>query len=102
MAATGVGCQVCCRDTESGRRDIALWVASAAAPYLVVLIITFTVNIPLNNGLAAGCDVAKLTDFSIVGESKGAWVTTYIIRSLLCTAALSRALILYGRAITTR
>ncbi|MGI5450782.1 DUF1772 domain-containing protein [Streptomyces sp. CA-243310] len=90
---------------RAGRRGTALWVASAAVAYLVVLVITFAVNIPLNNDLAAGGDVAQLTDFSIVDEFKGTWVTTNIIRTLLCTAALTaltRALILYGRATTTR
>ncbi|MEV6573422.1 hypothetical protein [Streptomyces sp. NPDC051577] len=52
-----------------------------------------------------GGEVAELTDFSIVDEFKGTWVTTNIIRTVLCTAALTaltRALILYGRATTTR
>lgn len=74
---------------------------AAAALYLVVLVITFTVNIPLNNELADAGDAAKLTDFSIVEKFKGTWVTTNIVRTLLCTAAvtaLARALVLYGRA----
>ncbi|MFD3330060.1 DUF1772 domain-containing protein [Streptomyces sp. NPDC058701] len=86
---------------RKGRRGVAVWVAAAAVAYLVVLMITFSVNIPLNNELAAAGDAAKMTDFSVVDKFKGTWVATNIVRTLLCTVALtalSRALILYGRA----
>ncbi|MFB7183675.1 DUF1772 domain-containing protein [Streptomyces sp. NPDC056257] len=86
---------------RGGRRGVAVWVGAAAVVYLVVLMITFSVNIPLNNELADAGDAAKLTDFSIVEKFKGTWVSTNIVRTLLCTAALtalSRALVLYGRA----
>ncbi|MCX5199575.1 DUF1772 domain-containing protein [Streptomyces sp. NBC_00249] len=83
-----------------GRRATALWTAAAAAAYLVVLVVTFTVNIPLNNELAAGGAVEQLTDLSVVDRFKGTWVATNILRTVLCTAALtalSRALLLHGR-----
>lgn len=86
---------------RKGRRNVAIWVGAAAVAYLIVLAITFSVNIPLNNDLAAAGDAAQMTDFSIVGKFKGTWVSTNILRTLLCTAALtalSRALVLYGRA----
>ncbi|MFJ6700883.1 DUF1772 domain-containing protein [Streptomyces sp. NPDC091272] len=86
---------------RKGRRKIAVWVAVAAALYFVVLMITFAVNIPLNNELAAAGNAAKLTDFSIVEKFKSTWVATNIVRTLLCTVALTllaRALVLYGRA----
>ncbi|MGE7388922.1 anthrone oxygenase family protein [Streptomyces sp. NPDC004126] len=86
---------------RKGRRGTAVWVAAAAVAYLVVLVITFAVNIPLNNELAAAGDAAKLTDFAVVDKFKGTWVTTNILRTLLCTAALAalaRALLLHGRA----
>ncbi|MFG2877408.1 DUF1772 domain-containing protein [Streptomyces sp. NPDC048337] len=86
---------------RKGRRGVAIWVGAAAVAYLVVLMITFSVNIPLNNELADVGDAAKLTDFSIVDKFKGTWVSTNIVRTLLCTVALtalSRALVLYGRA----
>ncbi|MFJ7780602.1 DUF1772 domain-containing protein [Streptomyces yangpuensis] len=88
---------------RGGRRAVALWVGAAAVAYLVVLLITFTVNIPLNNELAGGGDVAAMKDFGIVERFRTTWVTTNIIRTLLCTtalAALARALLLHGR--TTR
>ncbi|MFJ4781642.1 DUF1772 domain-containing protein [Streptomyces sp. NPDC088762] len=86
---------------RKGRKVVAVWVGVAAVAYLVVLMITFSVNIPLNNELADAGDAAKLTDFSIVDKFKGTWVSTNIVRTLLCTVALtalSRALVLYGRA----
>lgn len=86
---------------RAGRRNVAVWVAVATVAYFVVLMITFSVNIPLNNELADAGDAAKLTDFSIVEKFKSTWVSTNIIRTLLCTVALtalSRALVLYGRA----
>lgn len=86
---------------RKGRRGVALWVGAATIAYFVVLMITFSVNIPLNNELADAGNAAKLTDFSIVDKFKGTWVATNIVRTLLCTVALtafSRALVLYGRA----
>ncbi|MFD3722207.1 DUF1772 domain-containing protein [Streptomyces sp. NPDC058674] len=86
---------------RKGRRTVAIWVAAATAAYFVVLMITFTVNIPLNNELADAGDAATMSDFSIVDSFKTTWVTTNIVRTLLCTVALtalSRALVLYGRA----
>ncbi|WP_404952667.1 anthrone oxygenase family protein [Streptomyces sp. 147326] len=86
---------------RAGRRTTALWAGVAAAAYLVVLVITFAVNIPLNNELADGGDVAQMTDFTVVERFKSTWVTTNIVRTLLCTtalAALARALVLHGRA----
>lgn len=86
---------------RKGRRGVALWVGAAAALYLAALVITFSVNIPLNNELADAGAASKLTDFAIVEKFKTTWVTTNILRTLLCTAALTalaRALVLYGRA----
>lgn len=88
-------------ELRKGRRKVAVLVGIAAALYFVVLMITFSVNIPLNNELAKAGNAAKLTDFSIVEKFKSTWVTTNILRTLLCTAALTlmaRALLLYGRA----
>ncbi|MFI7178634.1 DUF1772 domain-containing protein [Streptomyces spororaveus] len=86
---------------RGGRRTVALWVGAATVAYLAVLVITFAVNIPLNNELADGGAVERMTDFSIVERFKTTWVTTNIVRTLLCTAALTalaRATLLHGRA----
>ncbi|MER7466185.1 anthrone oxygenase family protein [Streptomyces sp. NPDC097981] len=86
---------------RKGRRGTAVWAGAAAALYLVVLVVTFTVNIPLNNELAGVGGAAKPAGSSIVDRFEGTWVTANIVRTLLCTAALTalaRALVLYGRA----
>ncbi|MFD4935973.1 DUF1772 domain-containing protein [Streptomyces virginiae] len=86
---------------RGGRRATALWVGAAAVAYLVVLVITFAVNIPLNNELADAGAVEQMKDFSIVERFKSTWVTTNILRTLLCTVALTalaRATLLHGRA----
>ncbi|MFE2597540.1 DUF1772 domain-containing protein [Streptomyces sp. NPDC059396] len=85
---------------RQGRRGAALWIGAAAVLYFVALMITFSVNIPLNNDLAAAGDPAKITDFSIVEKFKGTWEASNIVRTLVCTAALgflARALVLHGR-----
>ncbi|MFG2986936.1 anthrone oxygenase family protein [Streptomyces sp. NPDC048258] len=86
---------------RAGRRGTALWVAAAASAYLAALVITFTVNIPLNDELAGAGAVADMTDFSIVEKFKTIWVATNIVRTVLCTAALvalAGTLVRYGRA----
>ncbi|MFF4102556.1 anthrone oxygenase family protein [Streptomyces sp. NPDC001903] len=88
-------------ELRAGRRGVAVWAGAAAVLYLVVLVVTFTVNIPLNNELAAAGEAARLTDFAIVDRFKGTWVATNIVRTVCSTAALIslvRALVLYGRA----
>ena len=88
-----------------GRRSPALWAAIAASLYLVALLITFSVNIPLNNELAQLGDPSKVSDFSLVDKFKGIWETTNIMRTLLCTAALgclAHCLKLHGRATPAR
>ncbi|WP_326586018.1 anthrone oxygenase family protein [Streptomyces sp. NBC_01294] len=89
---------------RGGRRATALWVGAATVAYLAVLVITFTVNIPLNNELAGvDPDAVGADGLAIVERFKTTWVTTNIIRTVLCTAALAalaRALMLHGR--TTR
>lgn len=90
---------------RKGRRSAALWAGIAGGLYLVALLITFTVNIPLNNELAALGDPAKAHDFGVVDEFKGVWESTNIMRTLLCTAALgclAHCLKLHGRATPVR
>ncbi|MDX2394227.1 MULTISPECIES: anthrone oxygenase family protein [unclassified Streptomyces] len=89
---------------RTGHRAVALLAGAAAVAYLVVLVITFAVNIPLNDRLAdvAGAvGAAPPTGLPVVDDFKGTWVTTNIIRTLLSTlalVALVRALLLHGRA----
>ncbi|MEU6487871.1 anthrone oxygenase family protein [Streptomyces sp. NPDC046887] len=86
---------------RAGRRPTARWAAAAAVLYLAVLVLTFAVNIPLNNELAALGDPAKAADLSVVADFRGRWEAVNIGRTLLCTAALgglAHALRLHARA----
>lgn len=85
---------------RTGHRTIALWAGAAAVAYLAVLVITFAVNIPLNDELADAAGAAR-SAAPVVDKFKGTWVTTNILRTLLSTlalVALVRALLLHGRA----
>ncbi|MFJ9777031.1 DUF1772 domain-containing protein [Kitasatospora sp. NPDC101157] len=85
----------------SGRRRAALWAVAATALYVVALVVTLGVDIPLNNELAAAGDPSRIHDFAAVrAEFEGTWVATNMLRTALCTAgllALTRSLVLHGR-----
>ncbi|MER5368122.1 DUF1772 domain-containing protein [Streptomyces sp. NPDC002722] len=98
--ALAVTVAVAAIEYRKGRRTVALWAGAAAALYVVALAVTFAVNIPLNNELAAIGDPARAGDLSVVDRFKGVWETTNIMRTLLCTAALgclAHCLKLHGR-----
>lgn len=90
---------LCLRD--AGRGPLP-WVIAATVLYLAVLVVTFGVNIPLNDRLDAAGDPGSLADPAAVRERfEAAWVRWNLVRTLLCTAALGclgQALVLSGRA----
>ncbi|MER6977677.1 DUF1772 domain-containing protein [Streptomyces carpinensis] len=101
LGALAVTVAVAVLEYRKGRRTVALWAGAAAALYAVALLVTVSVNIPLNNELAAIGDPAKAGDLSVVDKFKEVWETTNIMRTLLCTAALgclAHCLKLHGRA----
>ncbi|MEU8928145.1 DUF1772 domain-containing protein, partial [Kitasatospora sp. NPDC048545] len=69
--------------------------------YVVALLVTMGVNIPLNNQLAAAGDPSQITDFAAVrAKFADTWVSANMLRTALCTGgllALSRSLVLHGR-----
>jgi uncharacterized membrane protein len=83
------------------RRSVLPWVLAGAALYLLVLVITFAVNVPLNDRLEAAGDPARITDLHAVREQfEAAWVRWNAVRTLACTLAfgcLTWALVLHGR-----
>ncbi|GAA2427829.1 hypothetical protein GCM10010433_29810 [Streptomyces pulveraceus] len=85
---------------RGGCRTVAVWAGVAAALYTVAPLVTFFVNTPPNNELAAIGDPAKAGDLPVVDRFKGLWETTDIMRALLGTAALgclAHCPTLYGR-----
>ena len=77
-------------------RSVLPWIVAGLVLYAVVLVITFAVNVPLNDRLNAAT-----TDFAAAREAfERGWVRWNIIRSVLSTAAfgcLCWALVLHGR-----
>ncbi|MFE4972441.1 DUF1772 domain-containing protein [Kitasatospora sp. NPDC056651] len=87
---------------KAGRRRAALWAAGGTALYLLALIVTMGVNIPLNNELAAAGDASQIHDLAAVrAKFADTWVPVNMLRTALCTGgllALARSLVLHGRA----
>ncbi|MDJ0346231.1 DUF1772 domain-containing protein [Streptomyces sp. H10-C2] len=80
------------------------WIAGAAALYVLALVITFGVSIPLNDALDAAGDpgAASASALADVRERfEEQWVRWNIVRAVVSTGALGClvwALVLYGRA----
>lgn len=72
------------------------WIIAGLALYAAVLVVTFAVNVPLNNRLnAATVDLAAARE-----AFERTWVRWNVVRTVLCTAALGClcwALVLHGR-----
>ncbi|MCM2423417.1 anthrone oxygenase family protein [Streptomyces sp. RKAG293] len=80
------------------------WIGGAAALYVLTLVSTFAVNIPLNDELAAAGDPgsAGASALAAVRERfETRWVRWNLLRAVAATGALGCliwALVLYGRA----
>ncbi|WP_443061650.1 anthrone oxygenase family protein [Streptomyces sp. NBC_00414] len=77
------------------------WVFAALVAYALAFLLTFAVNIPLNDALADAGNPATIADPAAVREDfEDPWVAWNVVRAVLCTLALgvlARALVLYGR-----
>lgn len=83
-------------------RSLLPWLVAAVILYLVVLGVTFRVNVPLNDALKAAGDPDRITDLAATRErfDEPRWRRWNLVRSVSCTAAfgcLAWALVLYGR-----
>jgi uncharacterized membrane protein len=80
-----------------GGRAALPWIAAGLVLYVAVLVVTFAVNVPLNDRLTA----AGLTDPAAAREAfEAVWVRWNVVRSVLSVAAfgcLTWALFLQGR-----
>ena len=83
------------------RRSVLPWIVAGAVLYLVVLVVTFAVNVPLNDRLDAAGDPGRIGDLRAVREQfEATWVRWNGVRTLACTLAfgcLTWALVLHGR-----
>lgn len=79
----------------------AAWTAAAVACYLLVLVLTMGVEIPLNNALAAAGPADRIADLAAVRHDfASVWVPVNDARTALCVlalACLAPALYLHGR-----
>lgn len=87
-------------------RTVLPWVAAAAALYLVVVIITMAVNVPLNDEIKAAGDPDSMANLAAVRDAfhENRWVAWNVVRTLLSTLAfglLAWSLVLHGRETAT-
>lgn len=66
------------------------WIVAAAVLYVVGVLITMTLNVPLNNQLAAAGDPERIGDLRAVREAfESSWVRWNVARALVHTAAFA-------------
>ena len=83
-------------------RDPLPWVAAALALYLVAVVITLAVNVPLNDALKAAGDPDRIGDLAAVRERfhEARWAAWNLVRTFASAGAfvcLAWALVVYGR-----
>lgn len=74
---------------EDGRPALP-WIMAAFVLYGAVLVITGTVNVPLNNELAAAGEADQISDVHAVRERfEARWVRWNVVRAVVSTAAVA-------------
>jgi uncharacterized membrane protein len=77
------------------------WILAASVLYLVMLIVTMAVNVPLNDRLEAAGRVGRITDLAAVRSGfETSWVRWNLVRTVASIASfgcLIWALVLHGR-----
>jgi uncharacterized membrane protein len=86
----------------AGARSLLPWLVVALVLYAAVLVITFRVNLPLNDMIKAAGDPDAIADLAAVRErfDEATWVRWNVVRAVASTAAfacLAWALVRYGR-----
>jgi uncharacterized membrane protein len=85
-------------------RPPLLWIVTGLVLYAAVLVVTFVVNVPLNDQLAAAGDPAGIVDLAAVRQRfELTWVRWNVVRAVLSSLAfvsLTWALVLHGRVAT--
>jgi uncharacterized membrane protein len=84
------------------RRAVPPWVAVATGLYLVAVVITFAVHLPLNDDIKAAGDPARI-DVAAVRQAfhEGRWAAWNVVRAVTSTAAfacLAWALVRFGHS----
>jgi len=87
-------------------RSVLPWVLTAAILYLLVIIITFAVHLPLNDSIKNAGRPDRIADFAAVRDNfhETRWIAWNIVRAVVSTVAfvcLAWALVLHGRMTST-
>jgi len=74
---------------SADRRNLLPWIGAAFALYLIAVIITMAVNVPLNDGLKAAGDPARIGDIAAVRRHfrESRWSAWNLVRTVTSTAA---------------
>lgn len=84
-----------------GQRLAARWITAALALYVVALVVTMAVHMPLNDALVAAGDPSQLTDLAAARDDfEVPWRVANVARTVTCGLALvclGRAISLKGR-----
>jgi uncharacterized membrane protein len=104
MATAFLGALVCTAAAALTNRGTAAmsWIIAALVLYLVAVVITMAVHVPLNDALKAAGDPSRI-DVALArrGFREARWAAWNLVRAATTTSAfglLAWALVLYGRA----
>jgi uncharacterized membrane protein len=100
LVLSGIAAVLYLRDDD---HSVLPWVAVAFGLYLVGVVITFAVHLPLNEEITSAGDPGSITNPAAVRDAfhETRWVAWHIVRTITTTAAfgcLAWALVLHGRA----
>ena len=87
----------------AGDRTTLYWIVAALVLYLVVFVITITINVPLNDEIKAAGEAGEIADFAAARERfhEATWVGGNFFRAVSSTVAfgcLAWALVSRGRS----
>lgn len=75
---------------QAGQRAAVAWIGTALVLYVIALLITIGVNVPLNDALAAAGPAQQIPDVGAVRDHfEPAWVHWNIARAVASTAAFT-------------
>jgi uncharacterized membrane protein len=85
------------------RQPLIPWVAAALVLFLVAVVITLAINVPLNDAIKAAGDPDRISDLARVREQfhETRWAVFNVVRAVTSTTAfgcLAWALVMHGRS----
>ena len=103
LVASGTAGVLYLRDDD---RSVLPWIVAAFALYLVVVVITMAVHVPLNDDIKAAGNPERIANLAAVRDNfhETRWIAWNIVRALATTVAfgcLAWALVLHGRTTGT-